>query len=160
MKAPEAIGPHEGRPVAPLFRVKNAQASRLRPTQKAVESEVTSTSAPPKAVAEPAAGKVMRIDFAVGGMTCAHCSPLVAKALKQVDGVVNARVRLASQTASVDFDPARTKTVDVLEAIRRAGYVPGIASSRIAPSYRSSACRRPTLRKDGNQEFLRKQPWL
>lgn len=100
------------------------------------------------------------VKISVGGMTCAHCPPLVAKALKQVDGVIDARVSLATQTASVDFDPARTKPVDVLEAIRRAEYVPGIASARIAPSYRSSACRRPTLCKDGNQGSLRKQPWL
>jgi Cu+-exporting ATPase len=74
--------------------------------QKAVESEVTSTSAPPEVVAEPAAGEVMHIDFSVGGMTCAHCPPLVAKALKQVEGVVDARVNLATQTASVDFAPS------------------------------------------------------
>lgn len=100
------------------------------------------------------------VEISVGEMTCAHCPPLVAKALKQVDGVIDARVSLASQTASVDFDPARTRPKDVLEAIRRAGYVPGVASARISPSNRSSACCRPTLRKGGNQEFSRKQPWL
>lgn len=100
----------------------------------------------------------MHIDFAVRGMTCAHCPPLVAEAPKQVDGVIDVRVNLATQTASIDFNPMRSKPMDVLEAIRRAGYMPGVASVRIAPSYRSGICRRPFPRKDGNQEFLRTQP--
>ena len=45
----------------------------------------------------------------IGGMTCASCVGRVEKALRQVDGVRDARVNLATETAAVDFDPAQRR---------------------------------------------------
>ena len=41
----------------------------------------------------------------IGGMTCASCVGRVEKALRKLDGVHDARVNLATETATVDFDP-------------------------------------------------------
>ena len=58
----------------------------------------------------------------VGGMTCASCVKRVEKVISQVDGVAVASVNLATEKASVAFDPARVGPDDIRAAIRRAGY--------------------------------------
>ncbi|GGM55380.1 heavy metal translocating P-type ATPase [Dactylosporangium sucinum] len=58
----------------------------------------------------------------IGGMTCASCVGRVARALRKVDGVAGAEVNLATESATVTFDPARV-TVDLLTAaVGKAGY--------------------------------------
>jgi Cu+-exporting ATPase len=63
-----------------------------------------------------------RSEFPVLGMTCANCVGRVERALSAVPGVGNARVNLATQRASVDFDPQRTHPSALTAAVQRAGY--------------------------------------
>ncbi|HLC09078.1 MAG TPA: heavy metal translocating P-type ATPase, partial [Methyloceanibacter sp.] len=72
-----------------------------------------------------------QIELRIGGMTCPHCPPAIEKALAAVPGVTSAHVNLASNTARIRYQPARTKLVEVLQAIRSLGYVPGTAKLRI-----------------------------
>jgi P-type Cu+ transporter len=58
----------------------------------------------------------------IGGMTCASCVGRVEKALRRLDGVRDARVNLATETAAVDFDPARVGPGDFAQAVAAAGY--------------------------------------
>ncbi|HET8598873.1 MAG TPA: heavy metal translocating P-type ATPase [Segeticoccus sp.] len=58
----------------------------------------------------------------IGGMTCAACVGRVEKALSRVDGVLEASVNLAAETASVSFDPARVGLEDLTAAVAKAGY--------------------------------------
>jgi Cu+-exporting ATPase len=58
----------------------------------------------------------------IGGMTCASCVGRVEKALRRLDGVSDARVNLATETAAVDFDPARVGPGDFAQAVAAAGY--------------------------------------
>jgi Cu+-exporting ATPase len=58
----------------------------------------------------------------IGGMTCASCVGRVEKALNRVDGVVAAEVNLATEVASVRFDPARVGLPELTAAVTRAGY--------------------------------------
>lgn len=74
---------------------------------------------------------VRHLDLSVGGMTCPRCPPLVEKTLKQVDGVRDADVNLATGLASIDYNPARVDTHDLIEAVRGAGYSAGTATARI-----------------------------
>jgi P-type Cu+ transporter len=67
----------------------------------------------------------------IGGMTCAHCPPTIAKALKAVAGVSVAYVNLATQSATIDYDPSVTILPDILRAIRSSGYSVGTATTRI-----------------------------
>ena len=41
----------------------------------------------------------------IGGMTCASCVRHVEKALSRIDGVDSAEVNLATEAATVSFDP-------------------------------------------------------
>ena len=72
-----------------------------------------------------------QIELRIGGMTCPHCPPAIEKALAAVPGVTSAQVNLASNTARIRYEPARTKLAEVVQAIRSIGYVPGTATLRI-----------------------------
>jgi len=58
----------------------------------------------------------------IGGMTCASCVRRVEKALKRVEGVEVAEVNLATEAATVTYDPARVTVRALTEAVRKAGY--------------------------------------
>ncbi|MGX4687665.1 heavy metal translocating P-type ATPase [Streptomyces sp. JNUCC 63] len=58
----------------------------------------------------------------IGGMTCASCVGRVEKALNRVDGVTAAEVNLATEVATVRFDPAQAGLEELTAAVIRAGY--------------------------------------
>ncbi len=62
------------------------------------------------------------LQIGVQGMTCANCVARVEKALKKVDGVDAAAVNLATERASVTFDPAAVDAPRLLAAIHDSGY--------------------------------------
>ena len=61
------------------------------------------------------------IDLGVTGMTCTSCSSRVERKLNKVDGVT-ATVNYATESASVDYDPALTAPDDLIKVIQGAGY--------------------------------------
>lgn len=61
-------------------------------------------------------------ELKVSGMVCAACTAAVEKALKNLDGVLQARVNLATEMASVEYDPERLGVADLEKAVRDAGY--------------------------------------
>lgn len=64
-----------------------------------------------------------KIEFAVRGMTCAACVSAVEKALKQLGGVIDVTVNLASEKATVEYLPTLTGFEDFARVVRDAGYV-------------------------------------
>jgi Cu+-exporting ATPase len=79
----------------------------------------------------------------ITGMTCASCAARVEKAVAKLDGVLQARVNLASETLDVlaAADDARVNTAGLVQAVERAGY--GVAKaeadsgqSRATPGWR------------------------
>ncbi|HEY7010489.1 MAG TPA: heavy metal translocating P-type ATPase [Jatrophihabitantaceae bacterium] len=58
----------------------------------------------------------------IGGMTCASCVRRVEKALSRIDGVERAEVNLATEAATVDFDPQSVGLEEITAAVARAGY--------------------------------------
>ncbi len=60
--------------------------------------------------------------FPVEGMTCASCVNRIERYLRKVDGVTEANVNLATESASVTFDPARVSLEDLGRAVEAAGY--------------------------------------
>jgi P-type Cu+ transporter len=58
----------------------------------------------------------------IGGMTCASCVGRVQKALTRVDGVIDASVNLATETATVTLDPERATVEALTSAVEKAGY--------------------------------------
>jgi Cu+-exporting ATPase len=65
---------------------------------------------------------VAEAEFGVTGMTCAACAGRVERALKKLDGVLEASVNLATERASVKYLPASTGPAQFKRAIRDAGY--------------------------------------
>src|SRR4030067_715382 len=63
-----------------------------------------------------------RITLPITGMTCANCVATIERNLRRLDGVQSAVVSLASERASVEYDPARIDQEALVARIRRAGY--------------------------------------
>ncbi len=64
--------------------------------------------------------KTLTLD--VGGMTCAACVGRVERGLKRVEGVQEAAVNLATERASVTYDPALTDAAALVKTVQDAGY--------------------------------------
>ena len=64
------------------------------------------------------------ISFGVQGMTCANCSARVERTLSRTEGVGQANVNLATERASVVFDPSVVDLEGVLKRVRDVGYAP------------------------------------
>ena len=62
------------------------------------------------------------IHIPVTGMTCAACQARVQRTLQKQPGVADATVNLMTNSASVEFDPARVQPEQLVEAIRSTGY--------------------------------------
>ena len=56
------------------------------------------------------------------GMHCASCVARIERSLKKVAGVEEAAVNLATNRASVTYDPAQTSTSSLIAAVEKAGY--------------------------------------
>jgi Cu+-exporting ATPase len=63
------------------------------------------------------------VSFPVEGMTCASCVNRISRFLRKADGVEEANVNLATETATVQFDPARIDLAGLSAAVEAAGYV-------------------------------------
>ncbi len=64
------------------------------------------------------------ITFAVAGMTCASCVARVERALKALPGVESAVVNLATEQATVVYDPSVVTPASFAEAVHARGYEP------------------------------------
>jgi Cu+-exporting ATPase len=69
------------------------------------------------------------IQFPVTGMTCASCVRRVEKALAKLPGVHEVQVNLATEQASVRFDPASVAPQQLQAAVEQAGY--GVVTERV-----------------------------
>jgi Cu+-exporting ATPase len=65
---------------------------------------------------------LVSITIPIGGMTCAACAQRVEKALGKLDGVASAAVNLATEKATISYDPHRVRASAIKEAIEKAGY--------------------------------------
>jgi Cu+-exporting ATPase len=68
------------------------------------------------------AGNLDRIDLPVTGMTCAACAARIERSLGKAEGVEEATVNLATERATVRFNPSVTDITKIVETIRGAGY--------------------------------------
>jgi Cu+-exporting ATPase len=63
------------------------------------------------------------VSFPVEGMTCASCVNRITRFLNKVEGVEEANVNLASESATVRYDPGQVGVADLVSAVDAAGYV-------------------------------------
>ena len=62
------------------------------------------------------------VAFPIEGMTCASCVNRITRFLRKVDGVEEANVNLATESATVRYDGARVDIAGLVAAIEAAGY--------------------------------------
>lgn len=60
--------------------------------------------------------------FDIEGMTCASCAQTIEKATKQLNGVMEAAVNLATEKLTVTFDPTVLNVSSIMQAVADAGY--------------------------------------
>jgi Cu+-exporting ATPase len=72
------------------------------------------------------------VRFPVEGMTCASCVNRIERYLRKTDGVIEANVNLASETASVRFDPAVADLGRLRDAVEAAGYQARLERAELA----------------------------
>src|SRR5450830_138760 len=88
------------------------------------------------------------IRFPVEGMTCASCVNRIERYLRKADGVIEATVNLATETASVRYDSARIAPAGLGQAVEAAGYEPRLDKAErggaIATSSATGAAAEPT----------------
>ncbi len=100
---------------------------------------MTTTSAPAP-TATPPQQALAGCTLDIGGMTCASCVGRVEKALTRLDGVATAQVNLATEVATVTFDPTLVGLEDLASVVGRAGYTatarhePGTGAGDGAPA--------------------------
>ena len=73
-----------------------------------------------------------QLSVGVQGMTCASCVARVERALKKVDGVQDASVNLATEKASVSYDPQKVGVPALLGAVKERGYTPVTAQASLS----------------------------
>jgi Cu+-exporting ATPase len=73
------------------------------------------------------------LELPIEGMTCASCAVRVEKKLNKLEGVT-ATVNYATETASVDFDPALASTDALVGAVETAGYKARVAQNADDPA--------------------------
>jgi Cu2+-exporting ATPase len=67
-------------------------------------------------------GSIIKQSFPVLEMTCAACAVSVESMLKATEGVKDAAVNFANQTALVEYDSSIAQTTDLQNAVRSIGY--------------------------------------
>lgn len=83
-------------------------------------------------------GARRRASFPVTGMTCASCADTIAGSLKGLEGVYEASVNLATERASVAYDPSKVDAVKLRQAVESAGY--GVVISELTLSIGGISC--------------------
>ncbi len=64
--------------------------------------------------------------FSIKGMHCASCVRVLEKSLGKLEGVSSAVVNLATEKATVAFDPTKVRDQDLSSAVANVGYKAGI----------------------------------
>lgn len=84
------------------------------------------------------------VDLAITGMTCASCVRRIERALTRTEGVENAAVNLASERATVTYDPEKVSLDDLIRRIEAAGYGAEVVAEaeEISPTVDEDTARR------------------
>jgi len=84
-----------------------------------------------------------RVDLPVSGMTCAACARTIERTLANTAGVERVRVNLATNTATIEYQPGRVQVADFIAAIEELGY--GVPKAETRPDSAEPGYRRRLL---------------
>jgi P-type Cu+ transporter len=91
--------------------------------------------------------------LALEGMSCASCALRIEKGLKKVPGVADASVNLATERATVRYDPAAATVMDLLAKVKAVGYAATPLEERAAPDV--ALAERPAASTEQTTELAR-----
>jgi Cu+-exporting ATPase len=58
----------------------------------------------------------------IEGMSCASCAKTAEKAVRKLEGVIEANVNFATEKLTISYEPSKVKISDIKKAIEKAGY--------------------------------------
>ncbi len=70
-----------------------------------------------------------KIILPITGMTCASCAATVEKGLSKLAGVSRVNVNVASEKASIEYDPGKVDTRALMDTISDTGYGVAVAKT-------------------------------
>ncbi|MEE9583693.1 MAG: copper ion binding protein, partial [Dehalococcoidales bacterium] len=82
--------------------------------------------------------QINKVILPVTGMTCASCVATIEKGLSKLPGVSGVSVNLASEKASIEYDPGQVDTKALMDTISGAGY--GVAVAKTTFSVGGMTC--------------------
>ncbi len=118
-----------GRVERGLLQLKGVESARVNLAAGRAQLRIEPQAATPQAVVETIRELgyepvVAETEFAVEGMTCAHCAARVERVLSRLPGVLGARVNLAAERAWVRYLPGQMDVSALFRAVRETGYTP------------------------------------
>ena len=66
--------------------------------------------------------KTQKVEFSIKGMTCEACEEHVKIEVNKLSGIVSTNVSYANRNAIVQFEPSKTNSKEITEAINSTGY--------------------------------------
>src|SRR5260221_12556121 len=85
-------------------------------------TETTSPLYENSVVSQMQPGAESRATLTLEGMTCASCAMRIEKGLKKVPGIKDASVNLATEQATVTYDPPQTNLEQMVRKVEAVGY--------------------------------------
>ena len=98
----------------------------------------------------------MKAELAITGMSCAACVDRVEGSLARSPGVRSAGVNLATDRATVEYDPATTDIDALIKAVESAGYGARDAENRWSEAARAAESKA----RQEEYESLRRKFWI
>ena len=66
--------------------------------------------------------KYSKIEFKIGGMTCASCAKAIERAVNKLDGIDSINVNVATEKATISYDSSKLKLTQIRNTIEKAGF--------------------------------------
>jgi len=79
-----------------------------------------------------------KLTLPITGMTCANCAANIERVVNKLDGVAEANVNFAAESAAVAFDSKQLHLQDVVEKIHKAGF--GVTTAKVEMPVTGMTC--------------------
>ena len=79
-----------------------------------------------------------KIALPITGMTCANCAANIERVVKRMDGVADASVNFAAESAALSFDSRKLQLQDVVEKIHQSGF--GVTTTSVEMPVTGMTC--------------------
>lgn len=80
----------------------------------------------------------LKLTLPITGMTCANCAANIERVVKKLDGVAEANVNFAAESAAVAFDPRQLQLQDLVEKIHKSGF--GVTTTKVEMPVTGMTC--------------------